>query len=107
MKLLGNLPDLYKVIQCEYIMESLFDDLKAMTFEERDKFRHLLKNRRRDLINRTIRVHIELEMEYPTKIVIIQAIRDTKTTFDLPMGIEMKDAHLAHIEILGDPDEES
>lgn len=49
MKIFRNLPDLYNVIRCEYIMESLFDDLKAMTFEERDKFRNLLKKRRRDL----------------------------------------------------------
>ena len=39
-------------------------------------------------------------MEYPEKMDIGQAIRETKTTFDLPMGIELKDAHLAHIEIL-------
>jgi len=73
--------------------------------QEKMKMDFTAKNRRRDLINRTIKVHLELEMEYPTKIDIIQAIRDTKTTFDLPMGIEMKDAHLAHIEILGEPDE--
>ena len=62
------------------------------------------KNRRRDLIQRTIKVHLELQMEYPEKMDIIQSIRDTKTSFDLPMGIELKDAHLAHIEILGDSD---
>ena len=75
--------------------------------QERTQMDFTAKNRRRDLVNRTVRVHIELEMEYPTKIDIVQAIRDTKTTFDLPMGIEMKDAHLAHIEILGDPNEKS
>tara|TARA_R110001583_G_scaffold73623_8_gene204835 strand:+ start:12895 stop:13167 length:273 start_codon:yes stop_codon:yes gene_type:complete len=58
------------------------------------------KNRRRDLVTQTISIHLELEMEYPEKMDIGQAIRDTKTTFDLPMGIELKDAHLAHIEIL-------
>jgi hypothetical protein len=58
------------------------------------------KNRRRDLITQTISVHLELEMEFPEKINITQAIRDTKTNFDLPMGIELKDAHLAHIEII-------
>ena len=64
------------------------------------------KNRRRDIVNRTIKVHLELEMEYPAKVDIIQGLRDTKTSFDLPMGIEMKDAHMAHIEILGDPNVE-
>ena len=63
------------------------------------------RNRRRDLIERTIKVHLELQVEYPEKMDIVQAIRNTKTTFDLPMGIELKDAHLAHIEILGKPDE--
>ena len=43
-------------------------------------------------------------MEYPQKMDIIQAIRDTKTSFDLPLGIELKDAHLAHIEIMGKSD---
>jgi len=75
--------------------------------QEKTKMDFTAKNRRRDLIKRTLKVHLELEMEYPIKMDIIQAIRDTKTTFDLPMGIEMKDAHLAHIEILGDPDEQS
>ena len=75
--------------------------------QEKTKLDFTAKSRRRDLVKRTIRVHLELEMEYPNKIDIIQAIRDTKTSFDLPMGIEMQDAHLAHIEILGDPDEES
>jgi len=58
------------------------------------------KNRRRDLITQTISVHLELQMEFPEKMDIAQAIKDTKTSFDLPMGIELKDAHLAHIEIL-------
>jgi len=73
--------------------------------QEKTKMDFTAKNRRRDLVNRTLKVHLELEMEYPNKIDIIQAIRDTKTSFDLPMGIELKDAHLAHIEIMGDPDD--
>jgi hypothetical protein len=74
--------------------------------EEKIKMNFTAKNRRRDLINRTIKVHLELEMEYPAKVDIIQGLRDTKTSFDLPMGIEMKDAHMSHIEILGDPNAE-
>ncbi len=72
--------------------------------QEKTKLDFTAKNRRRDLITRTIKVHLELQMEYPEKMDIIQGIRDTKTSFDLPMGIELKDAHLAHIEIMGDPD---
>ncbi len=71
--------------------------------QEKTKMEFTAKNRRRDLITRTIKVHLELQMEYPEKMDIVQAIRDTKTSFDLPMGIELKDAHLAHMEIMGDP----
>tara|TARA_R110000751_G_scaffold303005_1_gene417368 strand:+ start:264 stop:518 length:255 start_codon:yes stop_codon:yes gene_type:complete len=74
--------------------------------QEKIKMDFTSKNRRRDLINRTIKIHLELEMEYPAKVDIIQGLRDTKTSFDLPMGIELKDAHMAHIEILGEPDVE-
>lgn len=72
--------------------------------QEKTKLDFSARNRRRDLIERTIKVHLELKMEYPEKLDIVQAIRDTKTNFDLPMGIELKDAHLAHVEILGNPD---
>tara|TARA_A100001515_G_scaffold84808_1_gene67379 strand:- start:97 stop:351 length:255 start_codon:yes stop_codon:yes gene_type:complete len=74
--------------------------------QEKTKLDFTAKNRRRDLINRTVKVHLELQMEYPEKMDIVQAIRDTKTSFDLPMGIELKDAHLARVEIMGDPDAE-
>ena len=82
-------------------MTWLWKDKKA---QEKTKLDFSAKNRRRDLITRTVKVHLELQMEYPQSMDIAQSIRDTKTSFDLPPGIEMKDAHLAHIEILGDPD---
>ena len=72
--------------------------------QEKTKLDFSAKNRRRDLVTRTIRVHLELQMEYPQSMDIAQSIRDTKTSFDLPPGIEMKDAHLARVEILGEPD---
>ena len=78
--------------------------MKWFNKQEKTKLEFTAKNRRRDLIKRTIKVHLELEMEYPESLDIVQAIRDTKTSFDMPLGIDMKDAHLAHIEILGDPD---
>jgi hypothetical protein len=81
-------------------MSWLWKDKKQ---QEKTKLEFSAKNRRRDVITRTIRVHLELQMEYPDSMDIIQAIRETKTSFDLPMGIEMKDAHLAHVEILGEP----
>jgi hypothetical protein len=74
---------------------------KDKTKQEKTKLDFTAKNRRRDLTTRTIKVHLELQLEYPETMDIVQAIRDTKTSFDMPMGIHMKDAHLAHIEILG------
>ena len=68
--------------------------------QEKTKLDFTAKNRRRDLTTKLVRVALELEMEYPEKMDIAQALRDTKTSFDLPMGIELKDAHLARIEIL-------
>ena len=74
--------------------------------EEKVQMDFTAKNRRRDLIKRTVKIHLELQMEYPQKLDIIQGIRDTKTSFDLPMGIDLKDAHISHIEVLGEPDAE-
>ena len=72
--------------------------------QEKTRLDFSAKNRRRDLTEKTIKVHLELLMEYPNNMDIVQAIRDTKTSFDLPMGIELKDAHLSHIEIIGKSD---
>lgn len=76
----------------------------AKKSQEKTKLDFTAKNRRNDLINRTVKVHLELNMEYPGKTNIIQAIRDTKTSFSLPMGVELKEAHISHIEILGGSD---
>lgn len=73
--------------------------------QEKVKIDFTAKNRRKDVVNKVIKVHLELEMEYPEKMDIVQAIRDTKTSFELPLGIELLDAHLAHVELLGEPDE--
>ena len=70
--------------------------------QEKTKLDFTAKNRRRDLVTKVVRVSLELEMEYPAKMDIAEAIRDTKTTFDLPMGIELKDAHLSRVEILNE-----
>lgn len=71
--------------------------------KEKIKLGFTAENNRGDLVNRTIKVHLELDMEYPKNIDIIQAIVDTETSFNLPTGIELKGANIAHIEILGDP----
>ena len=68
--------------------------------QEKTKLDFSAKNRRRDLTTKLVRVSLELQMEYPEKMDIAQAIRDTKTSFDLPMGIEIQDAHLSRVEVL-------
>ena len=85
-------------------MSWLWKDKKP---QKKTKLDFSAKNRRRDLVTNTIKVHLELVLEYPQSTDIAQSIRDTKTSFDLPPGIEMKDAHLAHIEILGPPQEDA
>tara|TARA_R110000765_G_scaffold76954_1_gene151257 strand:+ start:665 stop:928 length:264 start_codon:yes stop_codon:yes gene_type:complete len=84
-------------------MNWIWGEKKNTKATEKTKMDFTAKNRRRDLITRTVKVHLELQMEYPGKMDIVQGIRDTKTSFDLPPGIELKDAHLAHIEVLGEP----
>ena len=72
--------------------------------EEKTKLEFTAKNRRKDTVKRTLRIHLELDMEYSERIDIAQAIRDTNTNFELPPGIDLLDAHLAHVEILGESD---
>ena len=60
------------------------------------------KNRRENQNKGKIRVTLELDMDYPMSCDIGQAIRDTKVTFALPVGIEINDAHLARVEILSE-----
>ena len=62
--------------------------------------------RRKETIDRTVRLHLELEVEYPERADIVQSLRDTKISFDLPVGLKIKDTHLTHIELLGYSDAE-
>ena len=71
--------------------------------QEKTPINYTAKTRRRDQISRTIKLHIELDMEYSNSMNIIKTIRDAKVNFDLPPGVEIKDAHLAHVEVLGEP----
>ena len=70
--------------------------------QERTKMDFSSKTRNRDQVNRTIKLHIELDMEYGSMMNIVEIIRKAKVNFDLPPGVNIKDAHLAHVEILGD-----
>tara|TARA_R110000737_G_C14302428_1_gene436259 strand:- start:208 stop:462 length:255 start_codon:yes stop_codon:yes gene_type:complete len=62
--------------------------------------------RRKETIDRTVKLHLELEVEYPERADIVQSLRATKISFDLPVGLKIKDTHLTHIELLGYSDAE-
>jgi len=68
--------------------------------QEKTKMEFVAKNRRNDTLERKIKVHLEFDMEYPKNVDIIHGIQNTKATFDLPLGIEVRDVQIAHIEIL-------
>lgn len=70
--------------------------------QEKVKLNFEAKNRRHGVVRKVVKVHLELELEYPESIDIAQALKDTKTSFELPMSIEMIDAHLSRVEILDD-----
>jgi hypothetical protein len=55
----------------------------------------------RHLIKRTVKVQVEFQVEYPMSVDIVQAFREIHATFETPMGVEIKDAHMDRIEILG------
>ena len=61
------------------------------------------KNKPGNLVHNKIKVTLELDMEYPEDADIVEVIRNIQTSFDLPMGVEMHDALLSHIEIQGAP----
>ena len=74
--------------------------------QENTKMEFTASNRRKDTLHRTVKIHLELEVEYPEKSDIVQGLRATKVTFDLPVGVKVKDTHLTHIELLGYSDAE-
>ena len=70
--------------------------------QEKTKMNFSAKTRRRDEVRRTIKVHLELDMQYGNNMNIVEVIRSSKVNFDLPPGVNIEDAHLAHIEVLGE-----
>lgn len=60
------------------------------------------KSRRRDVVRQIVRVHLDLDIEYPPTTNVVQALRETKANFELPPGVDMKAAHISRVEILRD-----
>jgi len=72
--------------------------------EEPTKVEFTAKNRAEDIINRTVRIHLDLEMEYPYTFDIVQTIKEINADFSMPVGVDIKDVHLTSIELLGGTD---
>jgi hypothetical protein len=72
--------------------------------EDPTKVEFSAKNRAEDIINRKVRIHLELDMEYPYTFDIVQTIKEINANFSLPVGVDIKDVHLTHIELLGGTD---
>ena len=54
-----------------------------------------------DIINRKVRIHLELDMEYPYTFDIVQTIKEITADFSMPFGVDIKDVHLTSIQLLG------
>tara|TARA_R110000751_G_scaffold17434_1_gene54037 strand:- start:162 stop:410 length:249 start_codon:yes stop_codon:yes gene_type:complete len=54
------------------------------------------------IIRTTVKVHHTLDIEYPAKDNIAQVLRDVEVDMKLPPGVEIHDADITHVEVLGD-----
>ena len=71
---------------------------------ESTKVEFSAKNRAEDIINRTVRISLVLEMEYPYTFDIVQTIKEIKADFSMPVGIDITSVNLTDIELLGGTD---
>ena len=72
--------------------------------QKKTKLNFTAETRQPQLEKRVIKLHLEVDMEYPYATDIVKTIRETKTSFVLPEHVQMLDARLSHVEILGEPD---
>ena len=64
------------------------------------------KTRAEDMINRKVRIHLDLDMEYPYTFDIVDTMKQISPTFSMPIGVDIKQVLLTHIELLGGTDVE-
>ena len=72
--------------------------------EEPTKVEFSAKNRAEDIINRKVRIHLDLDMEYPYTFDIVQTIKEITADFSMPVGVDIKSVNLTSIELLGGSD---
>ena len=68
--------------------------------EEPTKVDFIAKSRAEDIINRRVRIHLDLDMTYPYTFDIVQTIKDINVSFNMPIGIDISQVLLTHIELL-------
>ena len=68
--------------------------------EEPTKVDFIAKSRAEDIINRRVRIHLDLDMTYPYTFDIVQTMKDINVSFNMPIGIDITQVLLTHIELL-------
>ena len=71
---------------------------------EPTKVEFTAKSRAEDIINRKVRIHLDLDMTYPYTFDIVQTMKEINASFSLPVGVDISEVHLTHIELLGGSD---
>jgi len=57
------------------------------------------KTRAANTEDKTLVVKLELKMAVPEGMDLIKALRDASVNVEFPKGIDLRDVHLAHVEI--------
>ena len=52
-----------------------------------------------------LRVHLDVNFEYPKDVEVVEALEKVNTTFHMPEGMQILTADIVNVEILGDSDE--
>ena len=74
--------------------------------QEPTKVEFTAKSRAEDIINRKVRIHLDLDMTYPYTFDIVETIKEINASFSMPVGVDITEVHLTHIELLGGSDVE-
>ena len=72
--------------------------------QEKTSIEITTNHNRGNMMRKNIKVHLDINMEFPIDMDPIQAIRSVKANFDLPKNIDILTADISHVEILGDSD---
>lgn len=54
-----------------------------------------------DIVRSNIRIHLDLKMDHPFTVDLVEAVKSIDPTFRMPVGIDVNEVTLTHIEFLG------